>query len=113
MAPRQFGTLTKTSLDAHSTVTQTEFPDDGNIDDLGTPIPPEIDGEETTEVDEFLIAYDIGEAPRCDPDHDNPLVIDIDDGRPGPASNRLGALKRVDTSIRTFSKFNRHTDAWE
>lgn len=115
MPARQFGTLTKTSVDAHSSVTQSEFGpgSDAVIDDLGEPLPPDVDSIEATLVDGVLLGYEIGDLTPLPPDKDDPLVIDIDDGRPDPPRNRLGALKRVDTSVRTMSKFNRHTGVWE
>jgi hypothetical protein len=120
MAIRPYGKTTKILVENHISVTQFETSDSDLLEaeDLKEPIAPEIDGEITTIVDEILVGYDKGngvpaEEPSLDPDRDNPLIIDIDDGSPDPPRNRVGALKRVDSSTRSYSKFNRFTDVWE
>jgi|SRR5271157_1620275 len=124
MAIRSYGKLTKISVEDHIAVLQGDPMADGEVTDLQDAIAPEevVDADadpETTEVvDSFLIGYDRGnnvpaDAPTLSPDRDDPLVVDIDDGRVEPVRNRLGALKRVDTITRSMSKFNRHTGVWE
>jgi len=123
MAARQYGKLQKQAVESHISVIQFDPDDSDSIgDELNEPIAPETDEEADPEltliVDEILLGYDFGNGIRPDetplsPDRDNPLIVDIDDGRSAPAQNRLGALKRVDTSTRSYSKFNRHTGAWE
>jgi len=120
MAIRPYGKTTKILVEDHLSVVQFETSDSDLLeaDDLKEPIAPEIDGDETTVVDEILIGYDKGngvgaDAPTLPSDRDDPLIIDIDDGRPDPPRQRLGALKRVDSSTRSLSKFNRFTGTWE
>ena len=116
MPLRTFGTLTKITVEEHSEVLQAELGSD-EVDPLSEPISADIDGPETTAVDEVLIGYDFGngvrpEEPPLSPS-DTPLPVDIDDGRTDPPRNRLGVLKRVSDAPRVIQKFNRHTESWE
>lgn len=116
MPIRSYGILTKITIEEHSEVLQSELGSD-EVDPLGDPISENVDGPETTVVDEVLVAYDFGngvrpEEPPLAPSPD-PLTVDIDDGRIDPPRNRLGVLKRVSDTPRVFQKFNRHTESWE
>jgi hypothetical protein len=116
MPARQYGKITKIFVEDHVAVLQTPIPGDED-DELDAPLPAfgDVADEETVLVDEFLLGYDRGngvppDLPPMEASGD-PLILDIDDGR--PSRPQVGALKRVDTSTRSFSKFNRFTGKWE
>lgn len=120
MAIRSYGKCTKIAVQDHLSVLQFDLNDSedlGSAEELNEPIVPEIDFD-LAMVDEILTSYDFGNGVRAEAralpaDRDDPLIIDIDDGRPDPPRKRLGALKRVINAPRTIQKFNRHTGSWE
>ena len=110
MPPRSIGTLTKIVVENHFAVAQIELGSDES-DDLGEAIAPDIDGEATTVVDDWLILHQRGangERPEAETvpiesTVEEPLEVDIDDGRPGMPA-RMGALRRVRYGHSFFSK---------